>query len=395
MKNRTQLIIGIVLLTLMFVSVGWSQSSADIVLIIDSSGSMTTNDPNDLRKNAAQLFIGLAASDTQIDIQIGVIDFDDWARPVAPLTRVDPAGKTELEIAVGQINSDGGTNITAGLQVGFDVLSEATDQGGRKAAVLLTDGEDNSNTQPVVSNYFAQNWSIYTIGLGGGINRAKLETIARDTPQGEYFQADRVTIQEIYNAIFAKVTRKSVLANLSGYINQEQSISKNVSIDPGITQTNISVSWQGSTIGTALVDPSGREITPDTADALGIGYQVAPTFAIYTIENPMSGEWQMRITGTDIPPEGEPYSLLVTGASDFVTNFLAFEPSYAIADTVRIGIRIEEKTGDTAQPVLGAAASATIIRPDGRIETIDLFDDGTHNDNAAGDGVYTADYVNL
>ena len=397
MKNVFKLAIGIVLLTFVFSSLGWSQSTADIVLIIDSSGSMGSTDRNGLRKSAAHHFITLAASDVRSDVQIAVVDFDGWAVTLAPLTLANAGNKelSQLEGAVDQINSDGSTNIAAGLQQGFDTLSASNTPHIRKAAVLLTDGEDSSYTDEIVSNYAAEGWSIYTIGLGGGINRQKLESIAAATPEGEYYPVDLSKIQEIYNKILAKVTRKSVLSSLRGFLNQDQGVTKNVFIDNNIGLVDFSASWTGSTIEMILVDPSGAEITPDLASALGIGYQVAPTFVIYTVDSPMEGEWDMKIKGTDIPPEGEPYSLVVTGTSDFVTNFLAFESSYAVGDIIRIGTRIQEKIGDASQPVLGATTSAEIVRPDGRIETLNLFDDGAHNDNAAGDGVYAENYTNV
>ena len=397
MKNVFKLTIGIVLLTLVFSRIGWSQSTADIALIIDSSGSMGGNDPNDLRKSAARLFISLAASDVRSDVQIAVVDFDSWAVTLAPLTLANAGNEelSQLEGAVDQINSDGGTNIAAGLQQGFDTLSASSTPYVRKAAVLLTDGEDSSYTDEIVSNYDAEGWSIYTIGLGGGINRGKLESIAAATPEGEYYPVDLSKIQEIYNKILAKVTRKSVLSSLRGFLNQDQEVTKNVLIDNNIGLVDFSASWIGSTIEMVLVDPSGAEITPNIATALGVGYLVAPTFVIYTVDNPMEGEWGMKIKGTDIPPEGEPYSLVVTGTSDFVTNFLAFESSYTVGDTIRIGTRIQEKIGDASQPVLGATTSAEVVRPDGRIETLNLFDDGVHDDNAAGDGIYAGNYTNV
>ena len=394
-KIWCRLIIGIAFLTLVFSSVGWSQSIADIVLIIDSSGSMEDNDPRGLRKSAAKLFISLAASDILSDVKIAIVDFDDWAVIRALLTRTDADGKAVLEAAVNRIDSNGGTDIADGLERGFEALSAATVPEVKKAAVLLTDGEDNSDTRRIVSNYAAQGWSIYTIGLGFGVNRAKLESIAAATPEGEYYQVDLSKIQEIYNKILAKVTRKSILSSLRGYLNQDQQITKNVLIDNTVGQVDFSASWTGSTIEMVLVDPNGFEITPDIAAPLGIGYQVAPTFVIYTVDGPMEGEWEMKIKGTDIPPEGEPYSLVVTGTSDFVTNFLAFETNYSVGDTIRIGIRASEKTGTTSQPVLGAATAANIIRPDGRIETLNLFDDGAHNDNDASDGVYASNYTNV
>lgn len=388
------LIIGIVFLTLVFSNVGWSQSIADIVLIIDSSGSMEDNDPNDLRKAASKLFIGLASNAS--DVQIAVVDFDDTAVTRAPLTFAD-VQKTQLENAVNRIDSDGGTDIARGLRQGFEVLSASNTPDAKKAAVLLTDGDDfeQRTLQTYVGNYVAQGWDVYTIGLGVDVNRDLLTRIAEATPEGEYYQVDLNKIQEIYNKILAKVTRKSILSSLRGYINQDQQVTKNVLIDNTVGQVDFSASWIGSTIEMILVDPSGFEVTPAIAATHGIGYQVAPTFIIYTVDNPMEGEWEMKIKGTDIPPEGEPYSLVVTGTSDFVTNFLAFEASYSVGDTIRIGLRVHEKTGDTSQSVLGAAVSAEVVRPDGRIETFNLFDDGIHNDGAAGDGVYASNYTNV
>lgn len=394
MKNAYKLTIGIVLITLVFSSVGWSQSVhsvADIVLIIDSSGSMASNDWNNLRIAAAKQFIDLADS----NIQIGIVDFDDWAKTLAPLTFADDDGENDsiLKAAVDRIDASGGTNIAAGLQVGFEVLSNSTTFTARKAAVLLTDGQGSFSD---VENYIAQGWSVYTIGLGSGVDENLLRHIADETLEGEYFHVNLNNIQLVYNKILAKVTLKSVvLASPSGYINQDQIVEKGVSIDGWVSNVQMTLSWGGSTIEMVLVDPSGTVITPDIAPTLGINYQVAPTYVIYTVDNPTQGEWKMRITGTDIPPGGEPYSIVVTGTSDFVTNLLAFEPTYAIGDTVRIGIRISEKTGDTTEPIVGAATSATILRPDGRLERIDLLDDGAHKDNAANDGIYAEDYTNL
>ena len=402
MKNVFRLTIGIVLLTLAFSRVGWSQSVhsvADIVLIIDSSGSMAENDLHELRKEAAKQFIDLADS----DVQIGVVDFDHSTETLASLTFAinttdQEDGKNKLKNAVDLIDAHGDTDIAQGLQKGFEVLSNSTTFTARKAAVLLTDGVDNNPKTPdeYVRNYVANGWFVYTIGLGSGVNEVLLRRIAGETLEGEYYPVTQGNIQLVYNKILAKITLKSVvLASPSGYINQGQTLEKPVSVDEWVTKADFTLSWGGSTIEMVLVDPGGAVITPDIAATLGINYQVAPTYAIYTVDNPMQGEWKMRITGTDIPPEGEPYSIVVTGASDFVTNFLAFEPNYAIGDIVRIGIRIEEKTGDTAQPIIGATTSATVVRPDGRIETLNLFDDGTHNDNAAGDGIYTTDYTNV
>ena len=384
------------LLTLLFSSVSWSQSTADIVLIIDSSGSMVRTDPGDLRLKAASQLIDLADP----DVQIGIVDFDYWPKRLAWLTFANDEGKDALKRAVERIDSSGDTDIAAGLQLGAEILQASTTFTARRAAVLLTDGFDSDpkSLEEYVGSYVTNGWSVYTIGLdsSGDVDRPLLEAIAAETVEGEYYSVTLDNIQSVYQTILAKITLKSVvLASPSGFINQDQTIEKGVKIDDWVTRANFSMSWGGSTVDMVLIDPSGVEITPANAASLGISYQAATTYVIYTVDDPMQGEWRMRLTGTDIPPEGEAYSIVVTGTSDFVTNLLAFEPSYTIGDTVQIGIRIEKKTGDTAQPIVGATTTATVLRPDGRIEMIDLYDDGNHDDNEAGDGIYAGNYANL
>ena len=362
-------------------------SLADIVLIIDSSGSMTDEDPGNLRKSGAKLFIQSADP----KVQIAIVDFDSSAQTFASLTFADAAGKQKLASAVERVDAGGSTNIDAGLQQGFQELN-ASISTAKKAAVLLTDGQDSVDQQ-VIQQFATKGWPVYTIGLGNGVERAELERIAHATG-GEYFWASQAShIQTVYNKILAKTTNKSVLASLAGYINMGQQITKDVLIDENVNKVDVSCDWPGSTIELVLIDPEGTQITPQDAAANSrITYQSAPTYAIYTLENPNPGNWQMQATGTDIPAGGEPFNLSVNATSDFLTNFLSLDSSYAVGDTIRIGIEIDERTGDTFAPVLGATTSAKIVRPDGKIDTLTLHDDGSHNDVAANDGKYANNY---
>ena len=363
-------------------------SLADIALIIDSSYSMRRNDPDNLRKSGAKLFI--TSADPKV--QIAIVDFHESARRLASLTFADTTGKVALENAVDRVHSSGDdTNIDAGLQQGFQELNASTSS-AKKAAVLLTDGQGRIE-QDIIQKYAAKGWSIYTIGLGSGVDRTELERIAHATG-GEYFWASQAShIQAVYNKILAKTTYQSVIASLTGYINKGQQIVKKVSIDGTLKQVYFGSDWQGSTIELVLIDPDGTQITPqDAAANPSITYQAAPTYAIYTIDNPKPGDWQMQATGTDIPAGGESFNLIVKATSDFLTNFLSLDSSYAVGDTIRIGIEIDERIGDTFAPVLGATTSAKIIRPDGKIDTLTLFDDGSHNDVAANDGKYANNY---
>ena len=107
---------------------------ASIALIIDSSGSMVQNDPQDLRKWAGKFFIDLALAGDQI----AVIDFDGSAYVRSALRTIDSQiDRDALKVAVDQVDSDGGTDLGAGLQSGYDqLLADASNNA--KAAIFLT-----------------------------------------------------------------------------------------------------------------------------------------------------------------------------------------------------------------------------------------------------------------
>ena len=388
MKNRNQFLVsfGLVFLMLMSASVGHTQTSrADIVLIIDSSGSMDDNDPNDLRKDAAKFFIGLADS----DVQIAIVDFDDSAATLTRLTFANATGKTNLKRAVDRVNSDGGTDLNAGLREGFNTLNRSQFPNTKKAAVMLTDGDDNSSTRQTVSSYASKNWSIYTIGLGSGVDRAKLETIAGSTPEGEYFPITIDNMQTVYQKILGTILEEPEIYKDKGYLNKGQKVTKFTPLDDSITKAKFTVYHeQGRRIDMKVKDPSGFVITPQVASrTTGIDHEVGDTFSIYIIDKPKTGKYDMELTGTTLPNQGGKYDLAVTGTSDFITKFLLFNPSYSVGDTINIGVQIKEKIGNMTRVVSGASTSTEVVRPDGQIETLNLA--------YQGNGVYSNTYRNV
>ncbi len=132
-------------------------AAVESVLVIDSSGSMTSNDPQSRRKEAARAFLTINPPGDSI----GVVDFDSIARVFAPLTRV-PAGLGTLRQAIDRIDSSGGTNIGAGVGTGHGVLTQGV--GPTRAAILLTDGVGSYSNQHQL--FVASGWKIFTLGFG-------------------------------------------------------------------------------------------------------------------------------------------------------------------------------------------------------------------------------------
>jgi len=192
----------------------------DIVLTIDSSGSMTSNDPGNLRKQESIDFINKLEGENRA----AVVDFDSYAKVNQDLT----TDKELLIKAISKIDSSGGTNISKGLRASIDVLDSsnvakinidydkytvyddetATDElnlekikdidyikdiskvqdienelelsGRNKFIMLLTDGESTIDSN-LIKEAKAKNIKVYTIGLGSGIDSKALENISTET----------------------------------------------------------------------------------------------------------------------------------------------------------------------------------------------------------------------
>lgn len=119
-----------------------------IVIVIDSSGSNRETDPGNLRVASGMQFNdGLiaaseAAEGEQPDVS-AVVEFDDSARLLSPLQ--DPP-----LASFDGIDSEGGTDIGAGVQVALDELTRDPDAPvrDRGGIVVLTDGLDNGTSLP-------------------------------------------------------------------------------------------------------------------------------------------------------------------------------------------------------------------------------------------------------
>lgn len=155
----------------------------DVMLVIDSSGSMRWNDPLGLRKTASKNFIdALIEGD-----QVGVVDFDSNAVLLSGLTTDFAAAKA----AVDRIDSSGGTNIGAGVAVAHNEIINNGNPEHLRAEIVLTDGV-GSYSSSLTTQAVNENITMFTIGLGSGVNAGLLQGIA-DATGGEYFpvaQAD-------------------------------------------------------------------------------------------------------------------------------------------------------------------------------------------------------------
>jgi len=275
-------------------------ANVDVVLIIDSSGSMMRNDPSNQRLTAAEAFVNNAANGDAI----AVVDFDAASRLAQPITTIGADRSTFIQ-AINSIDSDGGTNIGQGLRAGYDALNASTTS-NTKAAVLLTDGINEDGVyQDEHSLFSSKGWPVYVLGLGADVDPDFLNVIASGTGTGQYVPLnDANQLTSVYFDIARQQKCGIDQINQTNHLAQGETQTATVDIPAGQLSASFLVSWPGSVVDLTLVDPAGVSIGPDTTDA-NVSHAKGLTYELYRVENPAPGPWIMQIYGRDLAAGGE------------------------------------------------------------------------------------------
>ncbi|RLG05157.1 MAG: hypothetical protein DRN68_09005, partial [Thaumarchaeota archaeon] len=154
---------GIHLIDLERDSVIYTVGKADVMLIIDRSGSMWGKKIADA-KNSAMLFVDLMSNGDKA----GVVSFSYGASYDYHLTTLAPEIKKEIKQAIDRIRAGGMTAMGEGLRYGLNDLVDRGDPTHSWAMVMMSDGYHNWGTHPnnVLPAIKSQNIRVYTIGLG-------------------------------------------------------------------------------------------------------------------------------------------------------------------------------------------------------------------------------------
>jgi Ca-activated chloride channel family protein len=182
----------------------------DIALVLDTSGSMSTNDLGpDTRLAAAQKVLDNFISG-RTDDRIGLVIFRSSSLVLSPLTLDYDALRALLQ-SVNDVNLTDGTAIGVGLADGLNLLRES--RARSRVVILLTDGENNAGQiDPLAAALIAQALGIrlYTVGIIDPGSRASgkpnvdeqaLQQMAQLTG-GSYFPAEsEAALRAIYASI--------------------------------------------------------------------------------------------------------------------------------------------------------------------------------------------------
>lgn len=145
----------------------------NVVLVLDRSGSMSGT--MGMLQDAANDFVDLMRADDMVE----VIDYDD----VITVTQSFTTDKALLHTA---INSLYARDLTATWDAAMKALQDlnALSRTGRKAIMLMTDGDDNSSSNDVddvIALANSSNIKVFCLGLGSGADMTGLSKAASQT----------------------------------------------------------------------------------------------------------------------------------------------------------------------------------------------------------------------
>jgi Ca-activated chloride channel family protein len=206
-----------------------------VILAFDVSSSMTADDLEPTRLEAAKAAARALVEHQPSTVRIGVVAFsngglvvqpptDDQAAVFAAIDRLDPQGATSLAQGI-----YAALNAIAGEAIAID--AEALEEGGpieigsypSAVVLLLTDGENTASTDPLEIAQLAAEAGvrIYPVGIGSPegavlqidgysilsrLDESLLQEIAGLTNGAYYRAGDRESLQEIYRNVDLQLT---------------------------------------------------------------------------------------------------------------------------------------------------------------------------------------------
>ena len=158
-----------------------------------------------------------------------------------------------------------------------------------------------------------------------------------------------------------------------------------VFVDTATTKAHFNLFWPGSDLDLVLYTPSGVKINSSVAsNNPTINYTEGAIFEFYDVLAPEFGNWTMEITAIDVPSTGENYSVITFLETGLFIGIGTDKDLYAPTELITVAAYVQ----DTGIPLIDANVTAKIFRPDEINSTIQLYDDGVHDDGEVDDGIY-------
>ena len=352
----------------------------DVVLVMDSSGSMKKTDPQDLRKPAAKLLISLLGEKDRAS----VVSFSDQGYPVAFLTPVKgQKNEAALFAAVDKISNKGVyTNLLGAVKAAMRVIKRNPAPDHKPIIVLMTDGKmdlgDSAKNQvnsdkllnDLIPQLKSQNIELHTVAFTDNTDKAYLEELANATGGKFNLAQNDKQLHDVYTSIFEQNKQPNMLP-----FNGEK-----FTIDNAVKEVTIVGSKDSEDIVLSLITPDGDFITAENKPN-AIKWFLAQDFDLITIQNPKAGVWQLKSSN------GKNKAYIITD----LKFQLEVEPQeVAIGEGLMITAWLEDKgkTIDKPSILTNLGMELRVYTPDGQTHVLEMQPQYKNDNGSELSGVY-------
>ncbi len=361
----------------------YGDTQKEIRILIDVSGSMKWNDPENLRVPALKLITGLLPKNTNA----GVWTFGKYVNMLVPVGTVDNAWRKHAMTAAGKISSHGlYTNIE-------DTLADASwgwskpDENAQRSIILLTDGyvdisanetksqDSRSRILNVILPKLQQaGVTIHTIALSEDADTGLLRQLATAT-NGSHEQAQ--TAEELERIFFHMFERAADPDTLPLENNS-------VLVDDSIEELTLLVFHGEHSPPTRLSTPNGISFSHDKIPP-NVRWHHEQRYDLVTIDEPMVGTWHID---ADVDPDNR---VMVVANLKVVTTRLPENISLGDQFTFLVRLLENNKTIEKKEFLHFIKVNVTQESDTGEQWDWMMLDNGRGNDAQPSDGTYTLD----
>lgn len=368
-------------------------SQIGVLFILDNSGSMANHDPYNLRYAAARLFTALLNEGDAV----GALVFANQAHAITQgVERINSQeDKNNLADQFQPLTADGYTDVKAAFTLASQMMETSAARPDNTVIIFLTDGEPEplSPTPDYETETIdlakSLGMPVLSIALTPNADTPFLTRLAAET-EGQVHPANSaLDLLDVFLGILGSLKHRIILGEGQNQAPTTETFNMDPGLLPYVSQASFVISKDNG-VAAALSDPTGQVIAPDDA-RLTFLKENGPGFSILTIENLSAGEWTVHLDGAGRAQVRVILHASLRGEILSPGNFNEAGAPLLITAAV-----VEEQNEGSLKRVIGEAQfNATISLPDGTQESLDRFyDDGTHGDMRAGDGVHSRLYLN-
>ena len=334
---------------------------SDVRILIDVSGSMKQNDPNNLRAPALRLVIGLLPDESKA----GVWTFAKYVNMLVPIREVNEAWKIEAERQSNEIHSYGlFTNIEQALNKAT-ASHKFPDPAVRRSVILLSDGlvdvaagEETSkkSRQRILDNIVPRlkkaGVAVHTIALSSTADHELLRAISIAT-DGWYEQVDTADeLQRVFLHLFEKAAQRDTVPLTDNYFK----------IDDSVSEMTLLVFRSEGTRATELILPDLSRLKNDELPG-NVRWHHEDNYDLITIDQPLTGDWKidaaldpdnrvMVVTDLKLQTTDLPNNILIGETFDFSASLTDKDEVIVRQDFLRLVDAQMKEENELADAVL-------------------------------------------